>query len=243
MLALGAAGIKEVVVKSRLESDDAQSALNELMENGQILLLEKGEAKIASDMLIISLPHWNSLSEKVLQTVDAYHKQFPLRRGIPREELKSKLKLAPRFFNLLIANYQLKNVLTESPKWVSLPDHKIQFAPADQKRVDELLRAFEKNPYATPSVKECQSQVGEEVLAALVQLGELTQVSPEVIFRKQDYDGMVEKIRAAINQNGQVTLGEVRDLFGTTRKYIQALLEHLDSVGVTMRAGDARKLK
>ena len=38
-------------------------------------------------------------------------------------------------------------------------------------------------------------------------------------------------------------LPEVRDMLDTTRKYIQALLEHLDSIGVTMRAGDARKLR
>ena len=54
---------------------------------------------------------------------------------------------------------------------------------------------------------------------------------------------MVEKIKAAIQQKGQITLGEVRDMLDTTRKYIQALLEHLDSAGVTMRAGDARKLR
>jgi len=64
-----------------------------------------------------------------------------------------------------------------------------------------------------------------------------------VIFRKQDYDGMVEKIKIAIQQKGQITLGEVRDMLDTTRKYIQALLEHLDSIGVTMRDGDARKLR
>jgi cell division protein FtsI/penicillin-binding protein 2 len=36
---------------------------------------------------------------------------------------------------------------------------------------------------------------------------------------------------------------EVRDLLGTTRKYVQALLEHLDAIGVTVREGDFRKLK
>jgi selenocysteine-specific elongation factor len=53
----------------------------------------------------------------------------------------------------------------------------------------------------------------------------------------------VEKVRAAIQQNGQITLAEARDMLNTTRKYIQALLEHLDAIGVTMRDGDFRKLK
>jgi selenocysteine-specific elongation factor len=248
MLALGAAGIKEVAAKSRLESADAQAALSELIEKGQILLLEKGEAKITGDLLIVSLPHWNSLSDKVLHTVEAYHKQFPLRRGIPREELKSKLKLPPKFFNALIAMLDtrysnIQNRISSSGNSVFLASHTIKFDAAQQAKVTALMRTCAANPYATPSVKECQAQVGEEVLAALIELGELIQVSPEVIFRKADYDSMVEKIRAAIQQSGQVTLGEVRDLFGTTRKYIQALLEHLDAIGVTMRDGDARKLR
>jgi selenocysteine-specific elongation factor len=53
---------------------------------------------------------------------------------------------------------------------------------------------------------------------------------------------MVAKIKSALQKNGQVTLAEVRDLLGTTRKYVQALLEHLDAIGVTMREGDARRL-
>jgi selenocysteine-specific elongation factor len=54
---------------------------------------------------------------------------------------------------------------------------------------------------------------------------------------------MVEKIRQAIEQKGQVTLAEVRDLLDTSRKYVQALLEHLDAVGLTVRNGDFRRLK
>ena len=48
---------------------------------------------------------------------------------------------------------------------------------------------------------------------------------------------------SSIGQNGKITLAEVRDLFKTSRKFVQALLEHLDAVGVTMRDGDFRKLR
>jgi selenocysteine-specific elongation factor len=42
---------------------------------------------------------------------------------------------------------------------------------------------------------------------------------------------------------GQVTLAEVRDLLGTSRRYAQAILEHMDSEGWTLRVGDARRLR
>ncbi len=105
------------------------------------------------------------------------------------------------------------------------------------------MRRFDQNPYATPSVKECQSEVGEEIVNALLELGELVAVSQDVLFRKKDYDVLVVKIRAIIQKNGKITLAEVRDMLDTTRKYAQALLEHLDSIGVTIRDGDFRRLK
>jgi selenocysteine-specific elongation factor len=46
-----------------------------------------------------------------------------------------------------------------------------------------------------------------------------------------------------MRDNGSVTLAEVRDMFGTSRKYAQALLEHMDAERITRRIGDARVLR
>jgi len=242
-LALNIAGIKDVVTKSRLETMSAQSALDELIQNGQLVLLEKGEAKTTNDLLVIALPHWNELKSRIENMLNAHHKQFPLRRGISREELKSKLKLSSRAFNAIINRLITDHVITDYSFWVANARHEIHFNGAEQAQVQKLMRKFELNPYAAPSIKECQSEVGEEVVNALIELKELVVVSSDVIFRKSDYDEMVEKLRTMIQQKGQITLAEVRDLFNTTRKYAQALLEHLDSIGITIRDGDFRKLR
>ena len=105
------------------------------------------------------------------------------------------------------------------------------------------MRRFAQDPYSPPSIKECQGEAGEELVNALIELGELAPVSGEVIFRKTDYDSMVARVRAALLDKGQITLPEVRDLFGTSRKYAQALLEHLDAAGLTRRDGDYRRLR
>jgi selenocysteine-specific elongation factor len=242
-LALNIASIKDVVTKSRLEMSNAQSVLDELVQNGQLVLLEEGEAKTSSDLLIIALPHWNILSGKILQIIEAYHKQFPLRRGIPREELKSKLKLPSRVFIAVINRLITDRSIIDYSRWLAKTNHEIKFNGVEQLKVKELMRKFDQNPYATPSVKECQSEVGEEIVNALIEMGELVTVSQDVLFRKKDYDALVENIRSTIQNNGKITLAEARDTLGTTRKYAQALLEHLDSIGATIRDGDFRKLK
>jgi len=180
---------------------------------------------------------------KVQKLLNDYHNQFPLRRGIPREELKSRLKLSPRVFNAIMKRLAALSLLSETGSSVAKPGHEIRFDNGQQAQVQTLMRKFSQNPYTPPTAKECKAEVGEEIFNALSELNQLVAVSPEVVFRKQDYDLMVKKIKETLGTKGQISLAEARDLFDTSRKYVQALLEHLDAIGVTMRAGDYRKLR
>ena len=242
-LGLNIATITDIVKQSRLEDADAKSALEELLGTGQLILLENGEQKITSDLLIAALPHWNVLRDKILGLIETYHIDHPLRRGIPREELKSRLKLSPRVFNSLIKKLVVVNLIADNSSSVSKPGHEIKFNGQEQAKVQTLRRKFEATPFSPPSVKECQAEVGGEVFNALIELNEFMTVSSDVVFRRQEYDLMVDEICNAMEKNEKITLAEVRDLFNTSRKYVQALLEHLDSIGVTVRDGDFRKLK
>jgi selenocysteine-specific elongation factor len=192
---------------------------------------------------MIALPHWNALRDKTLSTVQSYHNSFPLRRGIPREELKSRLKLSSRVFNAIISSLVTRQSLLDSRSLLSIPSHEVTLDNGQQARVQVLKRKFEQNPFSPPSVKESQAEVGEEVLNALVEMGDFVIVSSDVIFRKADYDSAVKRIRESLAEHEKLTLAEVRDLFGTSRKYAQALLEHLDAIGITTRDGDHRKLQ
>lgn len=242
-LALNIASVQEVITKSRLEDAEAEIALKELLANGVLLSLEKGLLTTTGNLMVIALPHWNRLRDKILQTVEQYHQSYPLRRGLPREEMKSRLKLPSQAFNALIDKLITDNILTDHSAFLAKPAHEIRFDNGQQAKVQALMRKFEQNPYSPPSIKECQAEVGEEILGALFELNELATISSEVVFRKQDYDLVVAKICRTIEENGKTSLAEVRDLFHTSRKYAQALLEHLDAVGITVRDGDFRKLR
>ncbi len=242
-LALGAAGARDVAARARLDAEAAAAAFAELAASGQFILLEPGAATPESDLLVMAAPQWQALSAQALQMVGAFHQNFALRRGMPREELKSRLKLSPRLFTALVKKLVAENAVVDGGAWVALPGHQIRFNPAQQARAKTLLAKFAAAPYATPSVKEALSEVGEELYAALVELGELYPVSAEVVFRRSDYEGMLAQVRAFVESRGQISITEARDLFNTSRKYILALMEHLDASGVTVRDGDFRRLR
>ena len=237
------ASIKEIVIRSRLEAIDAESALKELIAENKMVMLEDDAPDIHSDVLISTTPAWNALKTKTLQLIESFYKEYPLRHGMPREELKSRLKLSPRIFNAAITKLVRDLQIADGSGYVVLPGRTIKFNEREQVQVTALRRRFEENPFVTPSVKECESEVGVEVLNALIDLDELKTVSAEVIFRKSDYDLMITRINGVILQKGGITLAEVRDMFNTSRKYAQALLEYLDANGVTIRDGDFRRLR
>jgi selenocysteine-specific elongation factor len=126
---------------------------------------------------------------------------------------------------------------------VRLPTHAVRFSAAQQAQVDALLARCQAQPWATPAVKECRAVLGDAVYEALLRQRQLVQVNAEVVLLGRTYDEAVQRVRDLIMQHGSITAAQVRDAFGTTRKYALGLLEHLDASGVTRRVGDARVLK
>jgi len=246
LLALGAAPLKDVVARSNLASPLAQQAIETLQSAGQLLNLEPNGTGSPDD-LVTHRGLWEQVSGRATEEVGAYHKAYPLRRGMPREELKSRLKdvtrPSARLFNAALRRLVQQARLQESGPLVFLPDHQVRFSPALQQRVDRLMQRFAEAPYAPPSLKDCQAEIGEETVAARVVLGQLGAVAPDVLFRQVDYERMVADVRRLIQQNGSLTVAQARDHFNTSRRYILAFLEHLDATGVTLRQGDDRKLR
>ena len=242
-LSLPASSLREIVSRSRLETASAEDALQELLLNNSLVQLEEGEPTIQGDLLAIALPHWNALRDKTLRTLEEHHASFPLRRGIPREELKSRLKLPARVFNALITRLAREGSLVERSAFLAMPGHDVIFDNGQQAQIQKLMRRFEQNPFSPPGLKDSQAEVGSEVLNALIEMEELVLITGDVLFRRLDYDDAVHRIQKTLLRKGTITLAEVRDLLQTSRKYAQALLEHLDTTGLTLRDGDVRRLK
>jgi len=231
----GPVSVAELLKKTGLASDAAAPLLKELIAAGEVLEL--------AGQSIISRATWSSLSERIIGELRAYHAAYPLRPGMPREELKSRLGLAPRPFNDIIALAAAKGLLVESAAFIRAPDFSVTFTPDQQRAVDSLLARFRNTPYTTPSVKEAEAAIGADALAVLLEQGKLIRISDEVLFLPQTYAAMVERIRQHIQQNGSITVAQVRDMFNASRKYAVALLEYLDAKGITKRVGDERVLR
>ena len=244
MIALGIASLQEVINRSNLDPNLANIVAQELITSGQLINLEYSEISPISPLtLFTSKEYLGQLIRKIIQQIDDYHKKYPLRRGISREELKSRLKLPTRLYNAVLRRIISAGELQETETFLQRIGYTINFNTQQQHSVDGLLTRFKEAPFSPPTVKECITEVGEEVFYAMLDLGLLIQISSDVVFRKQDYELMRSEIIDLLKSRGTITAAEVRDHFNTSRRYVLALLEHLDAQGITIRDGDIRHLK
>jgi selenocysteine-specific elongation factor len=244
MLSLGVAVLQDVIVRSNLNPDVANITARDLISSEQFIVLENGERdSISPSTLMTTKAFWDQLLNKILQEVDDYHNKYPLRRGISREELKSRLKLSSRIYNAALHRIVSAGELQETGIVVQRVGYSIRFNPQQQRSVDNLLARFIASPFSPPTLKECLAEVGEDIYNAMIDLRILIPIPPDVVFRKQDYDLMISEIIDLLKSRGVITAAEVRDHFNTSRRYVLALLEYLDAQGVTVRDGDIRRLK
>ncbi|HBX71243.1 MAG TPA: selenocysteine-specific translation elongation factor [Chloroflexi bacterium] len=253
-LALGIAPQKEILAHSSLEESLAQAAFQKLLDDRQLLVLDIVTETIRPDTLFISKSFWLQFTAQAEKEILAYQKAYPLRLGVPREELKSRLKQPARIFNAALSRWFSEGKFAETSlrqdvpgasviPVVHMPEHQIALNSQQQQKIDRLLARFAENPAAPPTIKECTAEVGDELFNAMIDLGYVIPLNAEVVYRREDYLYLADLIRLMITTQGSISVAQVRDQLQTSRRYVLALLEHFDAISFTVRDGDVRKLK
>ena len=102
---------------------------------------------------------------------------------------------------------------------------------------------FKSRPYTPPDRAEALSHIGETLLDGLLGSGRLLAVSENILLMPDTFKEMQDWVSATIKAKGSLTMAEFRDHYQNSRKYAQAILEYMDSLGFTIRKGDIRTLR
>ena len=231
--ALGAAGLlraDEIARRADLELDAAQRVLAGL---------SAADRAHAAGPFWCSVTYWDDLKSRTRAALATYHDRYPLRRGLPAEELRMRLILPQDAWAGVGPALAVDNAARLLGDAVALPEHEPRFTTAQQQAVALIQEVLASQPYAPPSVADL-SGVDPAVIEALVERGEVVNIAAGVHLGRAAYDEMVAAALETIDAEGSVTVATLRDRFGTSRKYALSLLEHLDDERITRRVGDAR---
>jgi selenocysteine-specific elongation factor len=240
----GVVSISSAVMKSGLELNEAITILDAMIRTGDVVVLGKLDDKIvaSSKQLVLTYASWQNKVHQVHDHLTDYHKRFPLRIGMQREELKSRMNFDSNIFNGLIIEMVNQGKVLVDESMVTLPTHEVVLRDQYKQQVDILIRQFSDDPYNTPSKAQVINMIGADVLSVMVDQDILVSIAPDLLFLADTYEAMVVETKKYICQKGSVTVAEVRDMFSTSRKYALGFLEHMDREGITVRIGDKREL-
>jgi len=251
---------RDLLNRSDLSRQRAKGCLRSLVREGQILILDRSfsadepSASVPDSSFLVTCSGWGALRERIEALLEDHHRQFPLRVGMPREEFKSRLAhhlptlrtLPARLFNEIVKQATQDGWLAEAgavSDRIRLASHQVRFTPSQQQAVNHLLYTFHQEPYTTPSVAQCEEQVGGEVLNALIEQGHLIRLNEDVILSTETYEEMRDRVVGYLKEHGRITVAQVRDMFDNSRKYALALVGYLDEKRITRRVGDERVLR
>ncbi len=237
----------ELLAQSELDLELAQEALTELRELEAITSLE-----MSGEAVLLTSESWEQLLLRLRDLLAIFHRQQPLRRGVPRGEVRNRLQsglsgieLPVRLFNGVINQATAVNAVQADDSYVWLAGFQVTLTLHQQTIIDHLLAMFVPAPFAPPSAQDLLRVLGGEadLLEMLVEQGQLIRIGDGILFRRFDYEHMLAQVQNYARENGSITLAQTRDLFQTSRKYAQALLEELDAQRITRREGDVRVLR
>jgi len=223
--------------RSNLAKEEIIDRISTLERNNLMIIL--GDLSSENDAVVYSAQGWTILASKIRAILQSYHNQYPLRKGAPTQELRSRLDIQQQVYLKVLGRLVEDSVIEEKDQYVHLPDHLVVLSPDMAIKSESYLKILEEDLYSPPT----DQAPDPELLAAMVEMGKVVKVNESVVFSALAYDQLVENIKNHIVSQGSITVADARTMFNTSRKYILPLLEYLDQQRITQRIGDERVLR
>jgi selenocysteine-specific elongation factor len=238
--------VDSLVQRTGLAAAEARAALGRLLQASEVLVLDQtnGASRLDGRAFVVSNAGWQRVTDQVATILSSFHREYPLRRGLPKEELRTRLGADPRLFVRELERLKAQGVATEDGPFVRLVSHAVQFSPAQQRQIDQLLDVLREAGVSPPDRADLEAELrlSPEVVDALIAQGRLVEVAAGLLYEHASLAQIVARIRADIERNGPRTVAQIRDLLDASRKYTLALVNYTDEHKITRRVGDERVL-
>jgi selenocysteine-specific elongation factor len=182
---------------------------------------------------------------RIMELLKAFHKKNPLKPGMPKEEVRTILKIDPRLFNFVLSG--LRDVVAEKDLLRS-GDFKIALSSSEEEHRAKIHELLEKGGFQPPSKEELtqflkmdQKRI-TDILGLMSKEGLVVRISDSLYLSSGAHEKMMSLLREFFSGKREMTVAEFRDLLNTSRKYALPFLEYLDARKITFRTGDVRKM-
>lgn len=235
----------ELRLMTNLSEKDLEQHLQQLLSQREIVQIDRENRTFIHGSI------FHGLREKASKILESYHKDHPLKTGMSREVLKSKLahSLSSKLFSLLVQDMTKSNIVIQEKEIIRLSGHTVALE-ADQKdvrhRIEQTyLQSGLQPPYfrdLVASHKQNPAHV-KEILIHMLGEGTLVKVKDDLYFHRSVIENLKNRLISFLKANSEITTPQFKEMTGVSRKYTIPLIEYFDSTKATLRVGDIRRLR
>lgn len=232
----------ELVNRTGFSEAEMRQILKDLEESGELqVVLSSGK-----DLFVAPTRLQEEWIHQAKDALEKYHREFPLRGGYPKEELRTRLWkfLTPRLFQALLDRWVEQGEIVVDGQNVAIPGYSIRLTREQQDQVQEMCRKLADKPFSPPGIGEIRDMLRNDLdlLQYCMQQGLLVKVGEELYFLQDAVNQAWDLLEKHLQEHGEITIAQARDILGTSRRYCLPLLEYFDRSRKTRRIGDKRVL-
>lgn len=243
----GWSGVSEeqLRIRANVTSKAMERVLPKFVSQKQIVFYDKENRRML---------HWENLEElkaEITEQLSAYHKRFPLKQGMLKEELLAQMPkpVEVKLYNFVLRQLAEEGLLTQEMEWVRLASHKVDLTDSEQVIRQEIEKIFKDAGLQVPFFKDLSAKLPgtprqhQDILQWMVSKGILVKVKEDMYFHQEVLRELQRQLTEFLRENGEITTSQFKDMIQVSRKYTIPLLEHFDAQRFTIRIGDSRRLR
>ena len=235
--------IKQLCIMSNLAKAEVERIVKELLSDKRIFKFDVDKG------LFIHIEYYSNARKRIEAALEDYHKRFSLRQGMMKEELKSRLSVVirERLFNQILNHLVKEDVIVKEKDIIRLKNYRVELFE-DQQRVLSRIEEIYQNgglepPYFKDLGKDLTNKSGRDLLEVMVKKHTLVKVKEDLYFHHNAIKELEERLIKFLQEKGEITTPELKELTGVSRKYTIPLIEYFDKIQLTVRVGDKRVLR
>jgi selenocysteine-specific elongation factor len=226
----------ELIGWIKAEIPDIRNAVNSLIKDGIAIQYERR---------LLHKEVFDDFSARALLTVGNFHKSNPLKPGMPKEALRAVFKgMEQKLFEAFLG--RLEQIAVEK-EILRLKSFSISLSEDKKLLKDKILKELERTAFHPLSKNELAESISikpaeaGELLKIMASEKSLVRINDSLYMSMNIFTNMMERLKDFFSKQNEMTVGEFRDILGTSRKYAIPFLEYLDSNKITLRVGEVRK--
>lgn len=225
---------KDILDNVQADKEQLTEKLAAMKATGAVL--ELGGQFIGADRL-------EELRKEFLRALHDFHTKSPLKAGMPREELKSRMKYVAKgkAYDLILDHVAQEGTVKLFGSLAKTPQFEVVYTKEQKKLRDQIEAELAAAGFSPPALKElCPDKKCLSLVDSMEDC--LVRLDADMVMHRRSYEEATRLMLEQARTNGSIALADFRDLLGTSRKYAVTLLDYYDKIGLTRRQGDVRVL-